>query len=313
MKPGSQKAPRSVAAALLACALLACALLAAAHRAATARRPVSAEDQLDLPALPSRVLGPLSFGLKSVVADVFFLDAIQANGARRLKDPEEKQQRQDRAMARALTTALDLDPKFEVAYRFAGYAGPRQMPDGHAYNVLAMLPLLEKGVRECPGDWRIPFLLGFYQSYYLGRMADAAQNMGIAARRPKAPEYLGLLATRLATDANELQTAERMAIAMMDESQDPDARAQWEARILDLHMERDLHALEAAAHSYRDRTGRFPQSPQALVAAGDLPAVPMEPHGGRYSIDAQGQAHSSASQRLRVRGRQGTTSGLEVH
>jgi hypothetical protein len=319
MKTGSQEAPRSIAAALVSCALVSCALVACAllaafaHRAAAARRPVSAADQLDLPALPSRVLGPLSFGLKSVVADVFFLDAIQANGARRLKDPEEKQQRQDRAMTRALTTALDLDPKFEVAYRFAGYAGPRQMPDGHAYNVLAMLPLLEKGVRECPGDWRIPFLLGFYQSYYLGKMADAAQNMGIAARRPKAPAYLGLLATRLAADANELQTAERMAIAMMQESDDPDARAQWEARIVDLHMERDLHALEAAAHRYRDRTGRFPQSPQALVAAGDLPALPMEPHGGSYSIDAQGQAHSSASQRLRVRGRQGTTSGLEVH
>jgi hypothetical protein len=309
MELASRKVPSAIAAALSACVLVA----AFAHRTAAARRPVSAEDQLDLPALPSRVLGPLTFGLKSVVADMFFLDAIQSNGARRPKDPEEAQKRMDRAIARALTTAVDLDPKLEIAYRFAGHAGPRHMPDGHAYNVLAMVALLEKGVRECPDDWHIPFLLGFYQSYYLTRMADAAQNMAIAARRPTAPRYLGLLATRLAADANELQTAERMAISMMEQSDDPETKAQWESRILDLHMERDLRAIEAAAEKYRERTGHLPGSPQTLVASGDLPAVPHEPHGGRYSIDALGQAHSSASQRLRVRGRNGTTSGMEIH
>ena len=309
MERASRRAPLWIAAALVVCVVFA----TAAHHTAAAARPASAEDQLDLPAVPSRVLGPLSFGLKSMVADLFFLDAVQSNGARRLKDPEERQERMDRSIARALTTALDLDPRFEIAYHFAGHAGPRHMPNGMVYNVLAMVPLLEKGVRECPNDWRIPFLLGFYQSYYLGRMADAAQNIGVAARRPKAPAYLGLLATRLGADANELESAERLAISMREGSEDPETTAQWDARIVDLHMERDLRAIEAAAEKYRERTGHFPGSPQALVASGDLPAVPREPHGGRYSIDAQGQAHSSASQRLRVRGRPGTTSGLEVH
>lgn len=301
--------PFAFAGALAICA----ALAAAAHGVATAAKPLAAEDQVELPTFSPRVLGPLSFGFRAVGADLSYLDAVQLNGARRASEPEEKLERLERAMARSLATAVELDPKFEGAYRFAGYAGPRQTTNGRAYNVRAMVPLLEKGVRECPDDWRIPFLLGFYQLYYLGEMQEAGRNMAVAARRPHAPAYLGLLATRLEADANDLQTAERMAISMMEESDNAEAREQWEARILDLHMERDLRALEAAAERYRARTGRLPDSLRALVAAGDLPAIPREPHGGRYSIDAEGQAHSSASKRLRLKGRPGVSSGLEVH
>lgn len=309
MAATSSTASLAQAGALAACV----ALAAAAHGTAAANRPVADPDRAELPPLSPAVIGPLSFGFRAVVADVFFLDAIQLNGARHLDDPEESLERNERAMSRALATAVALDPKFEVAYRFAGYAGPRQTLTGKAYNVLATVPLLEQGVRECPGDWRIPFLLGFYQLYYLGRMGDAGRNMAIAAQRPHAPAYLGLLATRLAADADDLRTAERMAIGMLEQSEDPGMREQWEARLLDLHMERDLRDIEKAAERYRARTGRLPASPRELVAAGDLKELPREPHGGRYSLDATGQAHSSASQRLRVRGRRGTTSGLEVH
>lgn len=307
MNPMLPKAPLALAGALAAVAA------ATAHGRATAGRPVAAEDQVELPALSPRVLGPLSFGFRAVAADLFFLDAVQLNGARRAADPEDLQERQERSMSRSLALAIELDPKFEEAYRFAGYAGPRQTVEGKAYNVLAVVPLLERGVRECPDDWRIPFLLGFYQLYYLGRMADAGHNMAVAARRPHAPAYLGLLATRLAANANDLETAERMAIGMLEDSNDEESREQWKARILDLDMERGLRAVEAAAERYRARTGKLPRSLEALVAAGDLTAIPREPHGGRYSIDAGGQAHSSASKRLRVQGRPSIASGLEVH
>ena len=306
----------------LAAAFCACAgLIALTHRSAEARKPASAEDQLDLPALPAKVLGPLSFGMKPLVADAFFLDGIQLNGGRGAKLPEAEQERYDRAMARALALALDLDPKFEVAYRFAANALQRVTPDGKVYNVRATIPLLEQGVRECPGDWRIPFLLGFYQSFYLGQMADAAANMGIAAHRPGAPAYLGLLATRMAADANDLDTAERMANTMLEQADTDEERAQWQARIVDLHMQRHLNAIEAAAKKFRDRTGAVPHTVDELVASGDLPAVPKEPHGGRYGIDpATGLAGSTKAERLRVFGKQqgkpGSqsqgTSGLEV-
>ena len=78
---------------------------------------------------------------------------------------------------------------------------PRHTSDGKVTNVLQVEVILAKGVRERADDWRIPFELGFIQSYYLGHFEDAAHNLATAARTPGAPDYLSFLATRTAAEA----------------------------------------------------------------------------------------------------------------
>jgi hypothetical protein len=77
-----------------------------------------------------------------------------------------------------------------------------------------------------------------------------------------------------------------------------------------LHVERDLQAIEEAARRYRQARGAWPQSVQALAAAGFLSRVPREPHGGRYLIDPDGSARSTAAERLRA---YGLTTKYEIH
>src|SRR5207248_3810835 len=123
-----------------------------------------------------------SFGLRSFVSDLMFLQAIQVHGGRGTKMVTAHEgARDDRAMNRLLTYATDLDPKFAGAYRFAGNAMPRQTADGKVTNVLQAVALLTKGVRERGDDWRIPFTLAFLQSYYLGRFDEAGRNFAVAA------------------------------------------------------------------------------------------------------------------------------------
>ena len=110
----------------------------------------------------------------------------------------------DRALTRLLRYAVEMDPKYRLAYRFAGMALIRHTFDGKAFNVLAAEQILKQGARERPDDWQIPFNLGFIQSYYLGHMADAAASLALAARSPNAPGYLSFLSTRLAADAGNL-------------------------------------------------------------------------------------------------------------
>jgi len=46
-----------------------------------------------------------------------------------------------------------------------------------------------------------------------------------------------------------------------------------------------------------------------LIRAGDLEALPKEPHGGRYELDRNGEPRSTSAGALRIRGRAGTTAG----
>lgn len=301
----------SRAAYLLGLMLCAAAIAAVRPRAERLRAPLVAA-QFDIPGLPAEVIRPFSFGMRSLAADVVFMEAIQVVGGVRKPRTAEAGAADDRIVNRLLTYATDLDPKFAGAYRFAGNAMPRHTLDGKVTNALQAEIILRKGARERPDDWRIPFELGFIQSYYLGHFGDAAVNLAAAARTPGSPAYLGLLATRAAADAGELDFAERMATVMAAEASEESTKAEWEKRLLDLRMERDLRVIEAAIDRYKARTGGAPPSLQALQRSGDLGRIPREPHGGRYQLDKNGEPRSTAAERLRIRGRRDTTAGLEV-
>ena len=303
--------PVSTVGFLVAVALLAAAASVLRPRAELLRAPPGVL-QFDIPALPAEVSRPFSFGLRSVVADFTFLEAIQVLGGIKTPRTAAGGAADDRLLDRLLTYSTDLDPKFAGAYRFAGNAMPRRSTDEKMTNVLQAETILKKGAQERPDDWRIPFELGFIQSYYLGRFAEAAVNLGAAAHTPGAPAYLGLLATRAAADAGELDLAERMATVMASEATEEATQEEWSKRLVDLRMERDLRKIEVAIARYRARTGALPPSLAALAKSGDLPRIPDEPHGGRYQLDAKGEPSSTAAQRLRIRGRSGTTAGLEV-
>jgi hypothetical protein len=302
---------RSLAPALAVAVLAVCCALLRAHAERLA--PAAVEAAFDIPAFPAEVVRPFSFGLRSVVADLMFLQAVQVHGGRgTAMRTAEQGARDDRAMNRLLTYATDLDPQFAGAYRFAGNAMPRQTSDGKVTNVLQAEALLTKGVRERGDDWRIPFTLGFLQSYFLGRFQEAGRNFAAAAKVPGAPRWVGLLATRTLSEGGDLALAEQLATAMADQATEESSQREWEERLRDLRMERDLREIEAAAARYHARTGQPADSIVALVKAGDLPGVPREPHGGRYLLGPDGEARSSAKARLRIRGRPGTFAALEV-
>ena len=304
----------SISGTAYALAIAACAAATAYLRPQAARLRGDDErtQQFDIPALPAEVSRPFSFGFRSLLSDVTFMEAIQVLGGIKKPRTAEGGAADDHILDRLLTYSTDLDSKFAGAYRFAGNAMPRHTLDEKVTNVLQAEAILKKGVRERPDDWRVPFELGFLQSYYLGRFDEAARNLATAAHAQGSPAYLGLLATRAAADAGDLDFADRMATVMAAEATEESTRAEWEQRLVDLRMERDLRGLEAAIARYQKRSGIKPPSLEALVKSGDLARIPLEPHGGRYRLGPDGAPLSTAAARLRISGRRGTTAGLEV-
>ena len=272
--------------------------------------PADVDAEIDIPPIPGEVARALCFGFQSLLADFTLLEAIQILPQRHGDMPLEVAGPMDRRLFRLLDYSVEVDPKFAGAYRFAAAALPHETMDGKAYGVLNAVRILEKGLRERPDDWHMGFLLGFLQSYYLRDFPAAARSLSIAAQQPHAPAWVGLLATRLAAQGGDLQIATSLAEAMLAQATEESTRKEWQERVDELHMEADLRAIEEAARRYREAHGASPRSIQALVAGGYLASAPKEPHGGRYVLDPDGSARSTAASRLRA---YGLTTRFEIH
>jgi hypothetical protein len=283
---------------------------AALRTSAQGRAPAALETVLDIPPIPGDVARALTFGFRSLLADFTLLQAIQVLPIRHGDMPPELAAPIDRRLFRLLEYSVEVDPKFAGAYRFAAAALPHESGDGKVYGVLDAVQILEKGLRERPDEWQMGFLLGFLQSYYLHDFPAAARSFAAAADLPQAPAFVGLLATRLAAQAGDLQIATALAEAMLAHANEEATRKEWQDRVDTLHMESDLRAIEDAAQRFREEKGVPARSVRALVAAGYLPAVPREPHGGRYVLEGDGTARSTATERLRAFGLE---TRFEVH
>jgi hypothetical protein len=298
---------RGTAAALgFALAVAAAALM---RTSARNRAPAEVESEVDIPPVPGDVARALTFGFRSLLADFTLLQAIQLLPVRHGDMVPEVAGPIDRRLSRLLEYSVEVDPKFAGAYRFAGAALPHETMDGKVFGALKALQILEKGLRERPDDWHMGFLLGFLQSYYLRDFQAAGRSLAVAAKQAGAPSWVGLLATRLSAQGGELQTATSLAEAMLAQANELATRQEWQERVDSLHMERDLRAIEEAAQRYRTIKGVLPRSVHALVVAGFLPAL-REPHGGRYVLEADGTARSTAAERLRAHG---LTTRFEIH
>jgi hypothetical protein len=270
--------------------------------AASLSRPSRVDTLLDAPVIPADIERVLSLGFRSLLSDVSYLQAVQIYGDRRyLKVRMETKQRHALAVYRLLDDATLLDPAFNYAYVFGANTIPVPTLEGTALNVDETVALLRRGMANGGQDWRIPFYLSYFLSSYLGDLRGSAEAMAEAARRPKHPEYVPLLATRLAAEGGAIEAGIQIAKAMAANTDSSDLRRQYVERVNLLTMERDLRALEGAIERYRQADGHPPAALQELVTKGLIPAIPPEPHGGTYELVLpEGSVRSSAAQRLRL-------------
>lgn len=293
-------APSATVAAVLFAGLV--ALAAVLVPVLERHRPSEVDAILDAPLLPATAARLLSFGFRSAIADVTYLQAIQVFATPQKHDLSMEQLvRKGLATYRLLDYTTNLDPHFAYAFVFAANAIPVEREDGSAANVEEAARLLERGVRESKPDWRIPFHLAFLRSAYLGDYAGAAEAMKVAVERKGGPPYLPLLATRLAAQGGAVETGLALAAAMRDNATDEKQREIFDNRVRLLELERDLRLIEKAAERFIATYGYRPASVDALLRARVLDRIPMEPFGGRYYYDPlTGQARSTAKGRMRV-------------
>ncbi len=231
-----------------------------------------------------------ALGYREVVADVLWLQVIQAMGDKHVS-PET-----GRWIYHTLDVVTTLDPTFVRAYE----AG------AHALCTMVVMPeesnrLLEKGIRHNPREWRLPFLLGFNLYFELGDNQKAAEAMAMAARLPGAPEVIAQLAAKLLVSAKSPQQAVELLANIYENTSDENLKQVLDQRLREAIVERDLFLLEDAIGRFYAQHSQRPAGLEQLVQAGLLRELPQEPFGGQYHYNADTGAVRSTEVKERMR------------
>ena len=270
------------------------ALLALSAAAVALARPALAPEALaagrirDPAWLPSgKLLRLASFGQRLLLADLYWLKTVAYMG-----EPFLAPGRGLDALHPLGEIVTDLDPRYGYAYQVVG-----SNLSGLAHRVSESDRILEKGVRNVPDRWTLPFLLAFNKFFYEGDFAGAAAWARRAAEVGKRPQ-LALLAANLALVANtedQYQASISFLELSLQQAETPELREQLEQRMVKVRTYQVLSRVERAIEAFRARNLRPPLVLEELVWSGLLPRIPADPSGGTIEYDPwAGSVRSSA-------------------
>jgi hypothetical protein len=223
--------------------LLLLVALVFAQNAANRRRAAfpPGADVLYLPQ-PS-ALHALALGHDELAADLVFVRGLVYFGSQL----EEKGEY--RWLENYLDTITKLDPRWKTPFRWAGVA---TMYNGKPItNQMVMLSshFLERGVRQFPNDWELPFMLGCNYLFELHspdpKQQDEWRKVGgewirHAAIVGGAPSWVPLLAATIMRQEGQEEAAVRHLEEVYVSTQDERTREQVRNQLVALHAKIDL-------------------------------------------------------------------------
>lgn len=228
----------------------------------------------------------------SLVADLFWIRAIGVTI--NLKVPAD-----GRALVLWCGLVTELDPQFVWPYIFAALLGPMTSSAGN-HNVAEANALLKRGMENIPGDYRLPLYLSFNQLHLDHDVRAAAETLRRGARAPGAPLFMGQLATRLLAQSNDFDAASAFAEELEQSSTDPEVRAIFGRRRLEIERDRLLATLQRAVDSFRAARGQPPETLMQLLLEGFITELPKDPLGGEFQLGPDGAVSASSGARLKA-------------
>ena len=233
---------------------------------------------------PAQVARRAALSLAPVLADLYWIRAVQLYGRTRLSGGGAHDYARLYPLLDAATT---FDPRFDAAYRLGAVYLAEPPPGGPGRPDLAV-ELLRKGMANAPERWQYPRDIGFVHYWWLRDVEGAAHWFRRAADLPDAPRRLLPLAANTMTEGGDRAGARTLWRLVRDSAGDAWMRDEAVRRLaqLDALDALDFHRL--AVDRFRERTGKPSASWRELLAAGDVPAIPVDPTGVAYELSSAG-------------------------
>ncbi len=219
-------------------------------------------------------------GFEDLAADIYWLRTVQYFGGQRLFAANKRFE----LLEPLIDITTTLDPRLEIAYRYGAIFLSEPPPTG-AGRPREGIAVLEKGVRNNPGSWRLRQDLGFFHYIYLHDPERAAAIVNEAADVPGAAFWLRMLAADLLAKGGERANSRRMWQQMYDQAEPGIIKenAALRLRILD---SRDLaDRLTELVAGFDRRTGRRPARLSDLRSAGLWRGPLVDASGAAFGYD----------------------------
>jgi tetratricopeptide (TPR) repeat protein len=259
------------------------AVLAAATALAAGRVRTARERPYDVDVVPPAAsLRWLSIGHPLLAGNFYWLRAVQYIGEPRADE------RGWEKLYPLVQLVTDLDPGHGYAYQVAGIvlASAGRVAESNA--------ILEKGTRNVPDRYILPYYRAFNAFYHEGDWVLAGRWAELAARTPGAPEHVRQNVLAYYVKGQRAEAAIEFLEQVLRETQDEDSRKAVEVQLRQAIFERNAGAIDGAVAAYRARHGVPPPFLGALVGEGLLPELPPDPFGGEWRFDGDGRVRSSA-------------------
>lgn len=264
---------------LLACLALAAAMFMQIVRDRWYPRDDPEREQI-LYVTSGATLQRMALSFDGLLADVYWIRAIQHYGGDRLSGP--KARTKYRLLYPLLDLTTTLDPYFNIAYRFGAiflseaYPGGPGRPD-------QSVALLRKAIAVMPHKWQYYHDVGFVYYWRLRDYKTAALWFQRAAAQPNAPNWLTPLAASMLVQGND-RAAARFLWQQIAKSEEVWLRRNAERALLQLQALDQIDQLEAVVQKYAPADGEQ-YTWSGLMKRGVLPGQPVDPVGTPYLLD----------------------------
>jgi tetratricopeptide (TPR) repeat protein len=258
--------------------------LAAATAICASRLAVAQERPYDIQVVPdARVMRWLSTGHPTLAANLLWLRAVQYIGEPRANE------RGWSKLYPVVDALTDLDPRHGYAYQVAGVILGSVGRHGESNAIL------EKGIRNVPNRYILPYLRAFNAFYYDDDWPAAGRFAEISARTPGAPDHIRQNVLAYYVKGRRADAAVDFLRQSLSEARDPDTRKAVESQLRQALLEQEAMRLDEAAAEWRSRYFAGPLSLQQLVGEGLVSKIPPDPAGGEFFVGEDGRIRSTAN------------------
>jgi hypothetical protein len=236
----------------------------------------------------------LALSYDSIVADVYWIRAIQLYGDTRLGRSTDRSYDLLYPLLELTTT---LDPYFDVAYQFGALFLAERPPGGPGRPDLA-IALLQHGIDRQPDDWRLYQALGFVHYWSYHDYKTAADWFGRAARLPDAPTWMEALSAVTLAEGGNRQASRTMWRQIQQTATDDWFQRESQRRLKQLDAMDQIELLQSVIAAFAAKHGRAPADWAELRREGYVRGAIVDPNGTPYRLDGSTVALDPASRLL---------------
>ena len=202
------------------------------------------------------VIEKVALSYKAVLADLYWIRALQHYGGERLKPNSNER---FALLYPLLNLTTSLDPRFMVAYRFGAIFLSEPYPGGAGKPELA-IRLLEKGIRTTPEKWEYYHDIGFVYFWNLHDYLKAADWFRRGGEQPNSPWWLRTYAAAMMAKGGDRQTARVIWQNILGTTEGEWMKETAKKRLAQLDALDQIDYLRQIRDEFHRRKGHSPES-----------------------------------------------------